>query len=74
MKRRTLMGTTVFCAAMIACLMPSVARAQATGAIAGVITDETGAVMPGVTIETTNTATGQTRSVVCFRYLTRPHR
>ena len=38
--------------------------AQATGTIAGVVTDESGAVIPGVSIEATNTATNQTRTVV----------
>ena len=37
--------------------------AQATGTVAGLVTDETGAVIPGVTIEVTNTATNQTRTV-----------
>jgi hypothetical protein len=38
------------------------AVAQAVGAITGIVADETGSVMPGVTIEITNTATGQVRS------------
>ena len=38
--------------------------AQATGAITGLITDQSGAVMPGVTVEATNTATGQVRNGV----------
>jgi hypothetical protein len=37
-------------------------HAQATGQINGVITDGTGGVVPGVTIEATNTATGAVRS------------
>ncbi|PYR04938.1 MAG: hypothetical protein DMF99_30170 [Acidobacteria bacterium] len=45
-------------------LAPSFAAAQATGAIAGVVTDESGAVVPGVTIDVTNAATGQARSAV----------
>ena len=45
-------------------LLPATAFAQATGSITGLITDETGAVMPGVTVEATNVATGQVRSVV----------
>src|SRR6185312_4322948 len=40
------------------------ADAQATGTVAGVVTDESGAVMPGVTIEIANTATGLVRSAV----------
>ena len=45
-------------------LLPSLATAQATGAISGAITDESSAVMPGVTIEVANTGTGQTRTAV----------
>ena len=45
-------------------LCPAPASAQATGTITGQVTDETGAVMPGVTIEVTNVATNQTRSAV----------
>ena len=44
--------------------VPIAARAQATGTLAGVITDESGAVMPGVTIDATNTATGLVRTAV----------
>jgi hypothetical protein len=39
-------------------------RAQATGAISGVITDESGALIPGVTVEATNVGTNQTRTAV----------
>jgi hypothetical protein len=45
-------------------LTPGIAFAQATGTISGVITDESGAVMPGVSVEVTNTATSQTRTAV----------
>jgi outer membrane receptor protein involved in Fe transport len=38
--------------------------AQATGSIVGTVTDESGALLPGVTIEVTNTATNQTRTAV----------
>lgn len=46
-------------------IVPSVASAgaQATGTLVGRVTDESGAVLPGVTIEVTNLATGQTRVV-----------
>ena len=40
------------------------ARAQATGQINGTVTDATGGVLPGVTVEATNTATGVTRSAI----------
>src|SRR4051795_4069459 len=45
-------------------LLPADAQAQATGQIAGVITDTTGSVVPGATVEVTNQATGFTRNVV----------
>ena len=38
--------------------------AQATGSIVGTVTDESGAVLPGVTIEVTNVGTGQTRNAL----------
>jgi outer membrane receptor protein involved in Fe transport len=40
------------------------ALAQATGSIVGTVTDESGAVLPGVTIEVTNVDTSQTRTAV----------
>jgi hypothetical protein len=40
----------------------AVALAQATGAITGIVTDESGASIPGVTIEVTNAGTNQTRT------------
>src|SRR5215471_3539317 len=43
-------------------LPPSSALAQATGAIAGVITDTSNSVLPGVTIDVTNEETGLVRS------------
>lgn len=45
-------------------LVPATVFAQATGTITGVITDESGAVIPGVTVEVTNTDTNQTRTTV----------
>jgi Carboxypeptidase regulatory-like domain len=54
------MAATFVCALLFA-LGSRSAHAQATGSIAGVISDESGAVLPGVTIEVTNTATGQLR-------------
>jgi outer membrane receptor protein involved in Fe transport len=45
-------------------LSPAPVFAQATGTISGIITDESGAVIPGVTVEITNTDTNQTRSAV----------
>ncbi|HYT74261.1 MAG TPA: TonB-dependent receptor [Vicinamibacterales bacterium] len=45
-------------------LVPVSAFAQATGSIAGLMTDQSGAVMPGVSIEATNVATSRTRNSV----------
>src|SRR5258708_4922200 len=39
-------------------VLPARAYAQATGSIAGVVTDQSGGVMPGVTVDAKNTATG----------------
>ncbi|MBI3401590.1 MAG: TonB-dependent receptor [Acidobacteria bacterium] len=43
---------------------PVRAWAQATGRIAGVVSDTSGAVVPGATVDATNRATGLTRSAV----------
>jgi hypothetical protein len=45
-------------------LAPARASAQATGQINGSVTDATGGVLPGVTIEATNTATGVVRTAI----------
>ena len=45
-------------------LTPGWALAQATGQINGAVTDSSGAFLPGVTIEATNTATGAVRTAV----------
>ena len=45
-------------------LTPTWALAQATGQINGAVTDASGAFLPGVTIEATNTATGAVRTAV----------
>src|SRR2546428_5214152 len=42
----------------------SLASAQSTGTISGRITDQGGAVLPGVTVTVTNTATGAVRTTV----------
>ncbi|MEW6322306.1 MAG: carboxypeptidase regulatory-like domain-containing protein [Acidobacteriota bacterium] len=62
MRVRQVVLTALF--VLSAWLVPLDAAAQATGAIRGIVTDESGALMPGVTVEATNVATGQVRSAV----------
>jgi hypothetical protein len=51
--------------AVLLALLPVTARAQVeTGGISGVVTDETGAALPGVTIVVTNLSTGQVRTTI----------
>src|SRR4030095_2886439 len=56
----------ISCASLFICLllMPSPGAAQATGGITGGVTDATGAMLPGVTIDVTSRDTGQIRSAV----------
>ena len=58
--------TLVACigAGLLALAVPSQAAAQATGQINGMVTDTSGGVLPGVTIEVTNRGTGVVRSAV----------
>ena len=60
--KRAVLGLLV---AVCVCLFPSTSSAQAvTGTILGIITDSTGAVMPGTTVTLTHAGTGLVRSVV----------
>jgi carboxypeptidase family protein/TonB-dependent receptor-like protein len=54
----------VVCVLAILCTHPRTAAAQATGSIAGQVTDQSAAVLPGVTIEATNAGTNQVRTAV----------
>ena len=61
MRRHAIVG--VLCLAVIAA--PRTARAQATtGTISGTVTDESKAILPGVTVVVRNLETGATRSLV----------
>src|SRR5882672_12776461 len=51
------------CLLMVAATVPLFAQTSGTGAITGTIMDSTGAVIPGASIEATNTGTGQQRTV-----------
>ena len=55
---------TLLTLAILAIGRPMPGAAQATGGIAGLVADPSAAVMPGVTVEATNTATGQVRHTV----------
>ncbi|HWT45591.1 MAG TPA: TonB-dependent receptor, partial [Vicinamibacterales bacterium] len=48
----------------VVALLPAAARAQAVGAVTGVVTDDSGAVVPGVSVEATNAGTGLVRTAV----------
>ena len=45
------------------CASPLVAQSAGTGALAGVVTDPTGAVIPNVVVTATHNDTGQSRTV-----------
>jgi outer membrane receptor protein involved in Fe transport len=55
---------TILLALALGLGLPAAAGAQATGSIAGIVSDESGAVLPGVTIEVTNAGTNQVRTAV----------
>jgi outer membrane receptor protein involved in Fe transport len=52
----------VACALAAVLCAPATVQAQATGGITGVVTDESGAVLPGATVQATSQATGLQRS------------
>src|SRR5437867_7131001 len=64
--RRALRGAVIVAVACLVCAgIPQAASAQVdTGSIVGTVTDQTGAVLPGVTITVTSLTTGQVRTVV----------
>lgn len=64
-------------ALLILCLAPAVHAQMETGRIEGLVTDATGAALPGVTVTVTNLATGVANSVVTDgtgRYVVTPVR
>src|SRR6188508_232148 len=56
--------TRFFCGALILLLTASAAWAQATAQLSGTVRDESGAVLPGVTVTATQTETGLVRTAV----------
>ena len=64
MSHRSGKSLAAACLCVFVCLLPSRARAQATGAITGMATDSSGGVLPGVTVDVTSRDTGQIRSAV----------
>ena len=61
MKTVALFGLVAGC---FLCLCSSIAWAQSTAQISGTVTDQSGAVLPGVEVTAAETQTGLTRSVV----------
>ncbi len=57
-------GAQILFLALLVIATPSRLFAQATGQINGIVTDTSGSVVPGATVDVTNTATGQTRGAV----------
>jgi hypothetical protein len=67
--RTGLLGLALAGLAVICCLAPPEAGAQAvTGTILGTVKDTTGAVVPGATVTVTNTGTGFSRALVTDRH------
>jgi len=60
--RRFLRDVTI--GGLVLLLTSSIVSAQATAQLGGRVTDESGAVLPGVTVTVTQTDTGFTRTVV----------
>src|SRR5688572_13585867 len=60
--KRSLTG--FFCGALILLLTAGAAWAQATAQLSGTVRDESGAVLPGVTVTVTQTDTGLVRTAV----------
>src|SRR5262249_9238643 len=63
-ERRNHMRRSVTTLAILSCLLlvlPAYAHAQATGTISGVVKDDTGAVLPGATLEARSRDTAQVR-------------
>ena len=59
------MGRFASCVCALALVLAATpAWAQATAQLSGIVTDESGAVLPGVTVTATQTDTGFTRTVV----------
>jgi hypothetical protein len=63
--RAGLLGATLTALALLCCVAPPEANAQAvTGTILGIVKDSSGALVPGATVTLLNTRTGFSRSVV----------
>jgi hypothetical protein len=62
MRQFSIRAGLVLALGLILGLAPNLAHAQATGAISGTAKDDSGAVLPGVTIEATNMATNNVRT------------
>jgi outer membrane receptor protein involved in Fe transport len=59
---KTACGLVVCLMALCICVSPALAQSASTGALAGTVTDPSGAVISGATVTATSLATGQTRT------------
>ena len=62
MNSRFLFSLLVCVAALCVCFSPALAQTPTTGALSGVVSDPSGAIIVGATVTATNTGTGATRT------------
>jgi hypothetical protein len=61
---RNLVASFTLVCLLLVCGVAAMAQSQTSGRIAGTVTDEKGAALPGATVTVTNKATGEARTVV----------
>src|SRR5262249_51265521 len=63
-RRLSMSRTLVLIAVLVACVCGSATAQSVNGSIQGTVVDQSGAVLPGVTVTVTNTSTGITRTTI----------